>query len=183
MEIWMSDLRSVRYLWCWWGLHWKIKPQLSLVSYIYHCDDSKWETGRKWKCLGVLFPPLVLLNRTSQAQPQMFTLKLFFISSGLSRLHSFILSSSPGSQEGFLSSELFHLLGVGEFSQLLTNFKISQSLHIIIPGRSHAQCWFSAVLHNSSPNILISYIKQPGQLSSPSLLTNCSKVYNFLACF
>ena len=43
----------------------------------------------------------------------------------------------------FLSSELFHLLGVGEFSQLLNNFKISPSLHIIIPGRSHAPCWFN----------------------------------------
>ena len=116
---------------------------------------------------------------TSQAQPQMFTLKLFFVPSSLPcrppGCQDFTLSYSPRQSGGFLSSRalLFHLLGLGEVSQLLENFKISPSLQIIIPGRSHAQCWFNSTLHNSSQNTLISY-NQPGQLWRSGLLTNCS---------
>ena len=130
----------------------------------------------------LVFPllPSYYSTLTSQAQPQMFTLKLFFVPSSLPPCRppgcqDFTLSYSPRQSGGFLSSRalLFHLLGLGEVSQLLENFKISPSLQIIIPGRSHAQCWFNSTLHNSSQNTLISY-NQPGQLWRSGLITNCS---------
>ena len=154
MEIWMFDLRSVRYLWCWWGLHWKIKPQLSHVSYIYHCDDTKsQERQEESENVLVFCFPLVLLNMTSQAQPQMFTLKLFFVFSRLSSLH-------PGNQ-GFYTqrcSTCSESESFPNFWKFLEYLQCSVFRVCISYTRKVARSVLvQLALHNSGPNTEISF--------------------------
>ena len=93
--------------------------------------------------------------------------------------------SPPGCQDFAMSFfipslRVFSLLGVGEISRLLTNFKISPVFRVCISlTRKVARSvlvWLA--LHNSGPNTLISF----KQTAGTGLLTNCSKFYNFLAC-
>ena len=119
------------------------------------------------------FPPR--LTQPDQSSPTTDVCSQTFLSFFcLSRLHHALFTPSVR----ILTKRAVPLTrSHSEFSQLLNNVNISrtvsvQSLQIRIPGRSHAQCWFSFALHNSPPNTLISF----KQLRS-SLLTNCSKIF------